>query len=136
MEPTALPENDVAAMNNLVSSLETTWNGAGGAPLASGESQFAWGHDSVFRSVYAGSTIRYKIAEVRRLGDDVALAHLRAHLHIPAGPLAGDHNAVPSLVMVKWQGVWKIAALHHTLAADRRGQASDCRPGPSAQGNN
>jgi hypothetical protein len=47
----------------------------------------------------------------------VLLAHLDAHLRVPAGPLAGDINAIPSLVLVDEDGSWRIVAVHNTARA-------------------
>jgi hypothetical protein len=42
------------------------------------------------------------------------LVHVDALLRVPAGPAAGDTGAIPSLVLVQSDGVWKIAAFHNT----------------------
>jgi uncharacterized protein (TIGR02246 family) len=130
---------DPGSMEQIVLNLENAWNAGDGIRFArefaedsdfvtvyglhaTGRRKIAQGHDAIFRTVYAGSTIRYKIANLRYLAEDIAIAHLRAHLHVPAGPLAGDHDAVSSLTLVNEQGCWRIAAMHNTLASDPRGR--------------
>lgn len=116
----------------IVRALEDAWNAGDGAafaaPLAEdadfvnvygmharGREAIAKGHEGIFRSVYAGSTVRYTVESARLLRGDVALAHLHARLHVPAGPMAGDREARPSLVLTRDEGGWRIAAFHNTF---------------------
>ena len=36
-------------------------------------------------------------------------------LNAPSGPLAGEHSAVVTLVIVDTNGEWRIGAFHNTL---------------------
>ena len=120
-----------AAVAALVQRLESTWNRAEAAGFAaefaedadfvnirgdyfSGRDAVARGHQHIWQGIYAGSTIRYSVVRLRELAPTVLLAHLDAHLHVPAGPLAGDVSAIPSLVLVRAGGDWRIAAFHNT----------------------
>lgn len=116
-----------------VKRLEDAWNAADGAafgaPFAAdadfvdirgvwhqGEA-IAAGHQQIFDTVYAGSTIGYKVLQARPLGGDAILAHVRGRLSAPAGPLAGEHEALASLVIVGSDDGYRIAAFHNTLVA-------------------
>jgi uncharacterized protein (TIGR02246 family) len=125
-----------AAVEALVARLEAAWNAADTAAFAaeftadtdfvnvrgdysSGREAVAQGHAAILRGIYAGSTIRYALSRLRRLAPGVLVAHVDAHLCVPAGPLAGDIEAIPSLVLVDEGGVWRIAAFHNTARAKK-----------------
>ena len=82
-----------------------------------GREAIAAGHQAIFDSVYRGSTIDYELVGARQLSEDVILAHATGVLRAPAGPLAGEHSAVQSLVLVRGGEGWKIAGFHNTLVA-------------------
>ena len=129
-----MTEADRAAVEALVARLEAAWNAADAAAFAaeftadadfvnvrgdyhSGRDPIAHGHDAIWKSIYAGSTIHYSLARVREVAPGVLLAHLDALLRVPAGPLAGDIVAIPSIVLVREEGAWRIAAFHNTTRA-------------------
>lgn len=121
------------AFVRIVNELESAWNAgdgvAFGAPMAEdadfvtiraehfrGREAIAAGHSAIFRSIYAGSRNRFSIESMRMLRDSVALIHVRAALDVPAGPLAGRHEAMFSAVLTLENGAWSIASFHNTLA--------------------
>ena len=123
---------DRAAIETIVTHLETAWNAMDGdafaAPFADdadfvniraehfrGRDAVAAGHTAIFRSIYAGSTNRCTLESARLVRPDVALAHVHALLDSPQGPLKGRHEARFSLVLTREPGGWKIAAFHNTL---------------------
>jgi uncharacterized protein (TIGR02246 family) len=125
-----------------VKRLEDAWNAADGAAfgapftpdadfvairgdLHSGE-EIAAGHQQIFETIYAGSTIRYTVLKARALDDRVILAHVEGELDAPVGPLAGQTNSLASVVLVDDGGEHRIAAFHNTLIA------SDGQPRPGA----
>lgn len=61
------------------------------------------------------SLIRYELMQARRLTDTVIVAHVKNTLNAPTGPLAGEHSAVATLVIVETESGWRIAAFHNTL---------------------
>ena len=75
----------------------------------------AKGHQAIFDTIYAGSVVRYNVAGVRAIAPAVLLAHVRATLNAPTGPLAGEHRSLFTLVLVQDQNAWNIAAFHNTL---------------------
>ena len=117
---------------NIVNELERAWNAADGVAFARpfaedadfvnirGEHHrtreaIAKGHQAIFSSVYKGSLVRLQVAAVRTLAPAVLLAHVKSTLKVPTGPLAGEHQALFSLVLVRHQDNWPIVAFHNTL---------------------
>ena len=114
--------------------LEEAWNAgdgaAFGAPFApdgdfvnirgdfhSGRQDIAAGHQQIFDTIYAGSTVRYAAFKARELSDGIVLAHVRATLSVPTGPLTGEHHSLASIVLIPDADEHRIAAFHNTLVA-------------------
>ena len=121
----------------LIGRLEQAWNEADGRAFGEpftadadfvdirgeyhrGREEIAAGHQAIFDSIYKGSTVNYQLMQARDLLDGVILAHSTAVLEVPMGPLAGEHGAVQSLVLVRDGDEWKIAGFHNTLVAPQR----------------
>ena len=128
------PEN---VANELIGRLEQAWNKADGRAFGEpfsadadfvdirgeyhhGQEAIAAGHQAIFDSIYKGSSTNYKLIQARELLADVILALSTGVLRVPSGPLAGEHNAVQSLVLVREGDEWKIANFHNTLVAPQR----------------
>ena len=118
----------------LIGRLERAWNEADGrafgepfAPDADfvdirgehhrGREAIAAGHQAIFDSIYKGSSTDYVLTDARELSEDVILAHATAVLRAPSGPLAGEHNSLLSLVLVRGGDGWEIAGFHNTIVA-------------------
>ena len=129
-----LPEADRAGLERIVAQLEAAWNAMDGPAFAApfaldadfvnirgehfrGRQAIAAGHAGIFRTIYAGSSIRLTIEAARLLRPDVALAHVHSVLDAPQGPLAGRHGARFTLVLTREPGSWVIAAFHNTVEA-------------------
>jgi uncharacterized protein (TIGR02246 family) len=123
--------------NELIGRLERAWNEADGRAFGEpfsaksdfvtirgdhlrGQEAIAAGHQAIFDSIYKGSSTNFELIQARELSDDVILAHATALLRAPSGPLAGEHSAVQSLVLVREGNEWKIAGFHNTLVAPQR----------------
>ena len=121
-------------VSDVVGKLEEAWNTADGAAFAwpfAEDADFvnvrgehlrtreviATGHQGIFNTIYAGSVVRYEVAGVRAIAPAVLLAHVKAALTVPIGPLAGEHSALFTLVLVQNQNAWSIAAFHNTFVA-------------------
>jgi len=121
----------------LIDRLEQAWNEADGRAFGKpftadadfvdirgeyhrGQEAIAAGHQAIFDSIYKGSSIEYRLSRARELSESVILARSTADLRVPAGPLAGEHSAVQSLVLVRGDEEWKIAGFHNTLVAPQR----------------
>jgi len=87
---------------------------------ARGREAIAAGHAEIFRTIYAGSTVRYRLDTARLLRPDVGLAHVHATLTVPTGPMAGAHDALYSMVLLRDGGEWRIASFHNTFVRDQR----------------
>ena len=124
--------SDRSEIEAIIAKLEAAWNAGDGmafaAPFAkdadfvniradrfSGRETIAAGHDDIFRTIYAGSRNRFAIESIRMLRPDVAVAHVRAELTAPSGPLAGRHTAIYSAVLTRESDAWEIASFHNTL---------------------
>jgi uncharacterized protein (TIGR02246 family) len=139
-EPQTMPDAAVRSdprtiAESLIQRLQDAWNAgdgaAFGAPFAAdadfvtirGELHsgpaIAAGHQGIFDTIYAGSTVRYTLLDARELGDRVILAHVSGHLSVPAGPLAGEAMALASVVVVRDGDAHRIASFHNTLVAAR-----------------
>ena len=118
----------------IVKQLEDAWNAADGAAFAApfapdadfvnvrgelhtGEQAIAAGHQGIFDTIYAGSTVRYEVRQARELTDGVILAHIDAVLNVPTGPLAGEIKALASIVLVGNGDTPRVAAFHNTVVA-------------------
>ena len=123
---------DREAVSKIVKELEDSWNAADGARFGvpftedadfvtiraehlRGREVIAKGHQGIFDTIYKGSTVRYEVSGVRSVAPGVMLAHVKTHLKAPAGPLAGEHNSLFTIVLVQQQRDWRIAAFHNTL---------------------
>src|SRR5687768_11283512 len=118
----------------LIAQLEAAWNAADGAAFSApftADADFvairgdyhrtremiAHGHQAIFDTIYKGSTVRYELLQARMLADAVIVAHARSNLQAPAGPLAGQHSAIATLVLTREGESWRIAAFHNTQVA-------------------
>jgi uncharacterized protein (TIGR02246 family) len=133
-ESVLMNSNKDQLVSVIVSELEKAWNAADGdgfaRPFADdadfvnvrGEhhrtrASIARGHQVIFDTIYKGSVVRYQVAGVREIAPGVLVAQVRALLKVPTGPLAGDLNALATLVFVEDGDVLRIAAFHNTLVA-------------------
>ena len=126
-------EADHDAFAGILRELELAWNtGDGvafGAPMAEnadfvtiradhlrGREAIVASHSGIFSTIYAGSRNRISLESARLLGEDVALVHARSVLEAPTGPLAGQHAARFSTILLREDGKWQITSFHITLA--------------------
>ena len=126
--------NDEKMIPEIVARLEKAWNAADGAAFAQPFAEdadfvniradhfktrevIARGHQGIFDTIYKGSVVRYQVAGVRELAPRVLLVHVNATLQVPAGPFAGTHNSLFTMVLVQNENEWRIAAFHNTLVA-------------------
>ena len=117
----------------VIEQLESAWNAADGAAfgapfapdadfvtirgeLHSGPA-IAIGHQRIFDTIYAGSTVAYDLVQAREVDDRVTVAHVRGTLQVPDDPLTGTHDALATIVLVRDGEEHRIAAFHNTLVA-------------------
>jgi uncharacterized protein (TIGR02246 family) len=127
--------SDVAAIaQTIMQRLEAAWNRADGAAfgepfsagagfvairgdLHTGRDAIAAGHQQLFDTIYAGSTVRYQVLQARQLDDRVIVAHARCTINAPGGPLAGEHASTITVVLVKHDDRYEVTAFHNTLVS-------------------
>ena len=80
----------------------------------------AEGHHAIFTTIYKGSVNQYQLLQARPLGDAMILAHALARLSVPAGPLAGEHQAVFSMILMRDGDGWSVTSFHNTFKADQQ----------------
>ncbi len=126
------PADGAAIAQAIMQRLEQAWNRADGAAfgepfsagadfvairgdLHTGRDAIAAGHQLLFDTIYAGSTVRYQVLQARQLDDGVILAHARGSINAPGGPLAGEHASTITVVLARCGDEYQIAAFHNTL---------------------
>ena len=136
--PTATPtENHTTLASTFLERLEQAWNAADGAAFGAefadesdfvnvrgehhrGATAIARGHQAIFDTIYAGSSVRFQLDMARELAPGTILAVATSTLDAPAGPLKGIHNARFTMLIVEQGDDWRIAAFHNTLVAEGR----------------
>jgi uncharacterized protein (TIGR02246 family) len=121
-------------VSDVVGRLEAAWNTGDGAAFARPFAEdagfvnirgeyfrsrdvIAKGHQAIFDTIYKGSAIRCQVTDLRTIAPDVLVAHVTSVLDAPVGPLAGQHRALFTMVLVPHDGDWQIAVFHNTLVA-------------------
>jgi uncharacterized protein (TIGR02246 family) len=83
-----------------------------------GRTAIELGHRGLWDSIYAGSTVDYRVEAVRPLDSRSAVGVIGAVMHAPTGPLAGTNHARITAVLVEADGSWRIASFHNTLVLE------------------
>jgi uncharacterized protein (TIGR02246 family) len=126
------PSEATAIAETIMRRLELAWNGADGTAfgepfsadadfvairgdLHTGRDVIAAGHQQIFDTIYAGSTVRYEVLQARGLDERVIVAHVRGTIDAPGGPLAGEHACTITAVLLRNDGKCEITAFHSTL---------------------
>ena len=127
---TTLDATAIAAAT--IHELEQAWNaadGAGfGAPFAHdadfvnirgehirGAAAIGDGHQAIFDSIYAGSSVRYDLDTARVVAPGCIVAVVSAEMNAPHGPLQGVNHARFTAVITERDRRWEVAAFHNTL---------------------
>jgi uncharacterized protein (TIGR02246 family) len=131
-DPTIDPTT-VAALQ--IDQLERAWNQADGAAFGSvfaedadfvdirgthhqGAAAIGHGHQAIFDTIYAGSTVRFELDRVRLVAPGCIVAVVASTLDAPTGPLAGVNNARVTMLLTEQGGRWKVTAFHNTLVRE------------------
>jgi uncharacterized protein (TIGR02246 family) len=124
-DPTAIAATPVEQM-------ERAWNQADGAAFAQvftkdtdfvdvrgahhrGVQAVAQGHQALFDSIYAGSSVTYRLESAREVTPGCIVAVVAATLNVPSGPMQGVNRARFTAAMTEQQGRWSVAAFQNTL---------------------
>jgi uncharacterized protein (TIGR02246 family) len=112
--------------------LESAWNEADGTAFGAaflndaefvdirgshhrGRSAIGHGHQAIFDSIYAGSTVHYQLDVAHLISPGCILAVATATLDAPTGPLQGvNHSRLTVIIAEQGEG-WAVAGLHNTL---------------------
>ena len=120
----------------ILQQLERAWNDADGAafgaPFADesdfvdirgghhrSKAEIAQGHQAIFDSIYAGSSVRFRLNVARPVAGGI-LAVATSTLDAPSGPLQGIHDARFTMVIAEQGDDWRVASFHNTLVAESR----------------
>lgn len=125
---------DDKALRTIVQTLEDGWNAGDSAKFASPFASDAdyvivngqhirtravidFGHKQIFGAIYKGSKNKHTIKQVRLLKPDVAIVHVEWNL-VYGEKLENKARAMNSIVAIKKDGKWEIAAFHNTPIAN------------------
>ena len=120
-----------AAAEAIAAALTTAWNAADAKAFAAefasdadfvnifgthvvGRDEIAQAHQTIFDTIYKESRNTFTVEELRPLGDHAAVAHIRAHVHVPNGPLTGEVITLATAVLAREGHHWQIAAFQNT----------------------
>jgi uncharacterized protein (TIGR02246 family) len=148
----SISAEDRAAFLDVIALLEDAWNAGDGDAFATpfaedadfvniyglhgkGRPSIAAAHSQILRTVYAGSTLKVQLRQAQMIRQDVALLHLRSTMLVPSGPLAGEMNATPSVVLERAGARWQIVAFHNTLVQTPPAMHNNGRPADGVEAN-
>jgi uncharacterized protein (TIGR02246 family) len=123
--------SDEAAIRENVKQMQDGWNTKSGAlfakPFASdadyvvingmqikGRESIDKGYQQIFDTIYKDSILSLSVKQIRFLRPDVAVAHVTGHNKVRQGEETRESDAIITLVMIKDQDQWKIAAFQNT----------------------
>jgi uncharacterized protein (TIGR02246 family) len=127
----------VAVAEPILEQLEQAWNAGDGMGFAGpfaenadfveirgghhhGATAVGRGHEAIFSTIYAGSTVDLQLEKARSVGPGVVVALVHATMAAPTGPMQGVNQARMTMVIVEEDERWAITSFHNTLvAADR-----------------
>ena len=78
------------------------------------QEEIAQAHKYIFDMIYKDSVSRIELMQARSIENKVIIAHAKAIVNTPTGPLAGEGIAVATLVIVNTESGWRITAFHNT----------------------
>jgi uncharacterized protein (TIGR02246 family) len=112
--------------------LEQAWNAADGTAFGAefadesdfvnvrgehhrGAAAIGQGHQGIFDSIYAGSSVSYRLDMARLVAPGCIVAVASSTLDAPSGPLQGVNHARMTMVIVEQGDDWLVTAFHNTL---------------------
>ncbi len=131
MDPTSIAATRLEHM-------EQAWNRADGAAFGevfADETDFVdiWGthhqgdgaaighgHQMIFDSVYAGSTVCYQLEAARVVAPGCIVALANATLKAPSGPLQGVNHSRFTVIITEQGDRWAVTAFQNTLVREHR----------------
>lgn len=126
---------DEQAIGEMVRQLEAAWNAADSKAWASnftddasfihiyggrldGRAAIEMAHRQIFDGIYKGSHNNYALQDIRFVRPDVAVVHVKAHLKFYEGGEPRDIHALPTMIALKDDGNWQVAAFQNTRVSE------------------
>lgn len=126
-----LPHEDETAIRAIVQGMMDAWNEHDAARFATpfagdadyvivdgrhiqGRAAIQDGHMTLFKGLYRDSYNEYRVEQIRLLRQDVAVAHVMAHLVFQLEGREQVGHARFSLVLLKEADQWQVAAFQNT----------------------
>ncbi len=127
----------VAVVEPIVEHLQQAWNSGDGMGFAGpfaedadfveirgghhhGAVAVGHGHEAIFGTIYAGSTVDLEVEMARSVGPGVVVALVHSTMTAPTGPMQGVNRARMTMVIVEEADRWAITQFHNTLVIDER----------------
>jgi uncharacterized protein (TIGR02246 family) len=128
------PTEHARIASDVLSELESAWNDADGVRYGNvftpdadfvdirgshhqGAAAIGHGHQGIFATIYAGSTVDYTARTTAQVAPEVILGIVESTLDAPSGPLQGVHRSTATVLLLRDNGAWKIRSFHNTLVA-------------------
>ena len=122
---------DEAAIRENVRQMEAGWNTKSGALFAKpfaddadyvvinglhfqGRKTIDEAHQRIFETIFKDSTLSLSVKQIRFLRPDATLVHVTGHNKTRRGEVTNETDVIVTLVMLKDEGAWKIAAFQNT----------------------
>ncbi len=135
---TTPPAADAAAVaTGLLAEMERAWNRADGRAFGAvfaeetdfvnihgthirgDQTVIGDGHQAIFDTIYAGSTVEYRLELAREIAPGCVVALAASTLVCPGGPLYGTNHSRMTLVLAEEDDRWAVTAFHNTLVEER-----------------
>lgn len=127
----------VAVVEPIVEHLQQAWNAGDGMGFAGpfaedadfveirgghhrGAVAVGRGHEAIFSTIYAGSTVDLQVEMARSVAPGVVVALVHSTMTAPTGPMAGVNQARMTMVIVEEDDRWAITQFHNTLVVGER----------------
>ena len=124
----------VAIAEPILEQLEQAWNAGDGMGFAGpfaedadfveirgghhhGAVAVGRGHEAIFSTIYAGSTVELQLEKARTVGPGVVVALVHSTMTAPSGPMQGVNRARMTMVIVEEDERWAITQFHNTLVS-------------------
>ena len=124
----------VAIAEPILEQLEQAWNAGDGMGFAGpfaddagfveirgghhhGAVAVGRGHEAIFTTIYAGSTVDLELEMARTVAPGCVVALVRSTLDAPSGPMQGVNQARMTMVIVEEDDRWAVTGFHNTLVA-------------------
>ena len=83
-----------------------------------GASAIGAGHQAILGTIYAASTVVYRVEVARMLAPGLLVAVVAATLDVPSGPMAGVNRSRITAVLSREPDRWAITAFQNTLVQE------------------